>query len=102
MFPVIDKRATGINIRRLMDRDGLSVKDVQEYLGLASIQTVYHWLNGISIPTIDNLYGLSELFKMSMDDIICGSRTWKPVCKRSFSFEQKCRYYNALKGKKAA
>ena len=32
MFPIIDKRKTGINIRRIMDMRGLTVKDVQEYL----------------------------------------------------------------------
>ena len=34
MFPIIDKRKTGINIRRIMDMRGLTVKDVQEYLEL--------------------------------------------------------------------
>lgn len=34
MFPIIDKRKTGINIRRIMDMRGLTVKDVQEYLNL--------------------------------------------------------------------
>ena len=29
---------------------------------------------GVSMPTVDNLYALSELFKMPMDCIVCGSR----------------------------
>lgn len=62
MFPIIDKRKTGINIRRIMDMRGLTVKDVQEYLELGSVQSIYHWINGISMPTIDNLYALSDLF----------------------------------------
>ena len=53
MFPIIDKRKTGINIRRIMDMRGLTVKDVQEYLELGSVQSIYHWINGISMPTID-------------------------------------------------
>ena len=57
-----------------MDERGLSVKDVKEYLGLSCIQSVYHWLNGHSMPTIDNLYALSELFQMPVDDMICGNR----------------------------
>ena len=75
MYPVIDKRETGINIRRIMDQHKLTVKDVQQFLGLGSAQSVYHWLNGISLPTIDHLYALSELFQVPMDDLICGSRT---------------------------
>ncbi len=29
MFPVIDKRETGMNLRRIMDQRGVTVKDVQ-------------------------------------------------------------------------
>ena len=36
---------------------------------------------GNSLPTIDNLYALSELFQMPVDEMICGNRT--PVIKRS-------------------
>lgn len=74
MFPVIDKRETGIRLRRIMDEQGFTVKDVQEYLGLGSVQSVYHWLNGLSMPTVDNLYALSHLFQMPVDDMICGNR----------------------------
>ena len=74
MFPTIDKRKTGIQLRKLMDDKGLSVKDVQQYLGLGSVQSVYHWLNGISLPSVDNLYALSELFQVSMDEMLCGNR----------------------------
>lgn len=74
MFPVIDKRETGIHLRRIMDEQGFTVKDVQEYLGLGSVQSVYHWLNGLSMPTVDNLYALSHLFQMPVDDMICGNR----------------------------
>lgn len=74
MFPLINKRETGINLRRIMDKCGISVKDVQKYLGLSSVQSVYHWLNGITMPTIDNLYALSELLQVPIDAIVCGNR----------------------------
>ena len=74
MFPTIDRTATGLNLRKIMDLRGMTVRDVQEYLGLASVQSIYHWLNGISMPTIDNLYALSELFGISIDDMVCGNR----------------------------
>ena len=81
MIPLINKRETGINLRRIMDAKGITVKDVQQYLELGSVQSIYHWLNGNSLPTIDNLYALSELFQMPVDEMICGNRT--PVIKRS-------------------
>ena len=79
MFPIIDKRKTGINLRKIMDERGFTVKDIQQYLGLGSVQSVYHWLNGISMPTIDNLYALSELFQIPVDDMVCGNRRFTPV-----------------------
>lgn len=72
-FPTIDKVKTGKQIRRLMNSLGLTVTDVQKYMGLATQQAVYHWLNGRSLPSIDNVYALSELFKVPMDQIICGN-----------------------------
>ena len=57
-----------------MEEKHLSVKDVQSYLGFATPQAVYHWLGGRSLPSIDNLYALSQLFQMQMDDLICGNR----------------------------
>ena len=63
-FPTIDKVKTGKQIRHLMDSLGLTVMDVQKYMGLATQQAVYHWLNGRSLPSIDNVYALSELFRV--------------------------------------
>lgn len=74
MYPVINKRETGIQLRRIMDKKNLTVKDVQQFLGLGSVQSVYHWLSGKSMPTIDNLYALSELFQMSIDEMVCGNK----------------------------
>lgn len=74
MFPLINKKATGVNLRRIMDMRGITAKDVQEYLGLACVQSVYRWLDGINMPTIDNLYALSELFQITIDEIVCGNR----------------------------
>lgn len=78
MFPTIDKRKTGINLQKIMARKNLTVRDVKEYLGLGSVQSVYHWLNGISMPTVDNLYALSELFQMPVDRLICGNKSVRP------------------------
>ena len=45
MFPAINLKETGINLRRIMDKCGISAKDIQEYLNLASVQSVQNiWL----------------------------------------------------------
>ena len=74
MFPLINKRETGVNLRRIMDRRGVTPKDVQEYLGLGCVQSVYRWLDGSNVPSVDNLYALSEFFQVPMDAIVCGNR----------------------------
>lgn len=73
-FPQIDMYQTGQNIRRIMQMKGMAVKDVQEYLGLAAPQSIYHWFAGRSLPTVDNLYALSGLFCVPMDALVRGSR----------------------------
>lgn len=93
MFPVINKRKTGIHLRKIMDKHGITVKDVQEYLGLASVQSVYHWLNGISLPSVDNLYALSILFQLPMDSLVCGNR---PAVPESFFSEINEVYYQRM------
>lgn len=96
MFPIIDRKRTGIRLRRIMDERGLSVKDVQQYLELGSVQSVYHWLNGLSMPTIDNLYALSELFQMPIDDLVCGNRDNVFAYKSGSQCERISAYYERL------
>lgn len=79
MYPLINKRETGINLRRIMDRQGVSAKDVQQYLGLGCVQSVYRWLDGVNVPSIDNLYALSELLGVPIDRLVCGNKKWKQL-----------------------
>ena len=104
MFPIIDKRKTGINIRRIMDMRGLTVKDVQEYLELGSVQRIYHWINGISMPTIDNLYALSDLFHVPIDLLVCGNRKPLTLCDNAHneSNERVYEYSERIKNGRAA
>ena len=74
MFPIINKRETGINLRKIMDARGVTPKDVQQYLGLGCVQSVYRWTDGVNMPTIDNLYALSELLQVPIDAIVRGNR----------------------------
>ena len=106
MFPIINKRETGINLRRIMDKRGITAKDVQQYLGLGCVQSVYRWLDGINMPTIDNLYALSKLFQVPIDAMVCGNRA--PI-KPDINFElQDARdrrlyaYYQKLNEKRIA
>ena len=74
MFPTINLKETGINLHQIMNKRGITPKDIKEYLNLGSVQSVYNWCNGLNMPTIDNLYALSQLLRVPIDDIICGTR----------------------------
>lgn len=73
-FPVIDKKRTAERIKLFMYCNCLKPADIQKYLGLTCVQTVYRWLDGINIPSIDNLYALSQLFGVKIDDMLAGDR----------------------------
>jgi len=73
-YPVIDMLQTGQNIKRIMQAKGFSVKDVQNFLGFSTPQGIYHWFDGKTMPTLDNMYALSELFRMPVDAIMRGNR----------------------------
>ncbi len=96
MLPLINKKKTGINLRLLMDERGLTVKDIQQYLKLGSVQSVYHWLNGISLPTVDNLYALSYLFQVPVDDMLCGTRPRIFTGEKQAQIRRLCAYYDKI------
>lgn len=69
-IPTIDMVKTGQNILRLRERNGLSVKDLQNIFGFATPQAIYKWQHGTALPTVDNLVVLAAVFHVSMEDIL--------------------------------
>ena len=69
-YPVIDLVATGNNIRRLRLERGMTVRDLQSYFGFEEPRAIYKWQKGESLPTVDNLYALGNLFEVPMDQIL--------------------------------
>ena len=70
-YPVIDKVKTG---KQLIKNKGYTIKDIQQYLSLSCIQTIYRWFDGINIPSVDNLYALSVLLQVPIDRLIIGNK----------------------------
>lgn len=69
-YPSIDLAATGRNIARLRKAQGLTVRAMQAYFGFDDPQAIYRWQWGRSLPSVDNLYALSVLFGVSMNEIL--------------------------------
>ncbi len=69
-IPTIDMVATGQNIIRLRQQNGLSVKELQEIFGFTTPQAIYKWQHGTALPTLDNLLVLAAVFQVHMEDIL--------------------------------
>ena len=72
VFPSIDPAATERNILRLRKERGLSVRDLQDWFDFNEPRAIYKWQSGQTLPSVDNLYALSALFNVPMDQIIVG------------------------------
>lgn len=70
IYPIINLKETGQNIKRMREEKGMSVRQLADLMEFESVQAVYNWQNGISLPSIINLKILSELFNKSMDEIL--------------------------------
>ena len=51
-IPKFDSREIGQNLRSLMKQHDMTVKDLQKILGLSCPQTIYHWLNRITVQPV--------------------------------------------------
>lgn len=69
-IPIIDLKATGNNIKYLIEKSNYTIKELQYKFGFATPQSIYKWIHGTSLPTVDNLVILSKILNTSMDDII--------------------------------
>ena len=61
---------TGKRLKKLAQRKGYSVKEIQQYLGLSCPQPVYRWYKGVILPSVDNLLRLSELYEVHMEELL--------------------------------
>ena len=65
----INLEATGKRMEELLKASGISAIDLAKRLGVSN-QAVYKWLKGKSLPTLDNMYQISQICKVPIDDII--------------------------------
>lgn len=75
IIPVINTIKTGQNINALRIKANMSIKDMQQVFGFSTPQAIYKWIHGTSMPTIDNMVILAEIFDTTVDKIIIVERT---------------------------
>lgn len=68
--PVLDVEATGRKIKTVMNARGITPRQLQTILDFPYVQTVYNWIAGKNMPTIDNLVVVASILGVSMDDLV--------------------------------
>ncbi len=66
----INMIATGHNISRMRKEKGITIKQIQEQMGFNTPQAIYKWQNGSTLPSLENLILLAELFNTSIEELI--------------------------------
>lgn len=66
----VDRRATGLNIYRLIEGSTLTREEIAEFLEFTSPRVIYAWTTGSKLPSTENLLNLAKLFKVRMEDIL--------------------------------
>ena len=57
-----DKKEIGRRLRCYRKKANLSVDEVKSKLCLGSVQAIYKWENGITMPAVDNFLALMQLY----------------------------------------
>lgn len=66
----------GEQLKKLRESKGFSQEDVAKKIGVTR-QAVYKWENDKSYPDIDNLISLSEMYNVTLDELIKGNQNIK-------------------------
>lgn len=66
----IDMKKTGTKIKALCKLRHITVKDIQRELCISAHQSVYDWFSGKTLPSLDNMYRLSKLLNVHMEDML--------------------------------
>lgn len=69
-FPMINLMETGKKIKQYRIEKGMSVKNLADIMQFETVQAVYNWQEGKSLPSLENIMLLSELFEKSFEELI--------------------------------
>lgn len=93
-YPMIDLKKTGEWLRYLCKRENISVSEIQEKLKIASNQAIYSWFNGKTLPSLNNMYALSDFMGVPMNDMIVDNVHQHPFYRCETSYARRLLLYN--------
>ena len=65
----LNKKRVAQNVGRLIAESKMSNEMIAEQLDITP-RLLYYWQEGKRIPSAENVYGLSQLFEVSMESIL--------------------------------
>ncbi len=83
---MIDKRYFGKRIAQHRKSRNLSQAELAEHLGVTS-QAVSKWECGCTLPDIELLLELSQLYGVTINDLLCGDDLLARIANRSFTMK---------------
>lgn len=63
--PQFDLIASGQRMRQIRVSKHITAKEVMDYMGFESVQSIYKWEAGKCYPQADNLIALARLYRVS-------------------------------------
>ncbi len=66
----LDMQMTGQVLNGKIRKQGYTIAQIQKELKLSCPQPIYRWINGQTMPSIDNLYKLSTILNVHMEDLV--------------------------------
>ncbi len=91
---MIDINKTGEWLRYLCKRKNITVAEIQEKLQIASNQAVYAWFNGKTLPSLNNLYALSNLMGITVNDMVVDNVHDHPFYRCETPYNKRMLLYN--------
>ena len=70
IYRVLDLQATGQNIKRLCDEQGISAEQLRHIMGVESVQSCYKWFSAKNLPELSNLIILSKVLEVPIEQIL--------------------------------
>ena len=70
----INMKETGNNIPRMRKEKGITIRQIQEEMGFNTPQAIYKWQAGATLPSLENLVVLAEMFETTIAEIVVVSK----------------------------
>ena len=67
---ILDVELSGKKLHTAIKESGYSVRELQDLLYLRCPNPIYRWMHGNTLPSVDNLYRLSLILNMPMEDLL--------------------------------